>query len=471
VRRCGPAFGLCALLLLACLASAAGADEVAAGRRIFHRGTAEGGIVATYGRSSATLPSAALRCAGCHGPDGAGGREGGIAIPPITAADLAAARAVAPGRPGRPGYDEPALQRAITEGIDSSGRRLTGMPNFRLTSEQAGALTGYLRVLGTERDADPGVTANEIGLGAVLPLSGPRAAWGEAMRDALEGALTRAGEIYGRRLRLVATDAGDDAARSLRRLAASDRVFALVAPHLSGAEAAEDLEDLPIIGPLAPTPARPESNRFYLLATVEDQMRVLVDDIVAGRPGARLAVIGSGGNMADTVADQAARAGATAVLSATVEKLAAIEPAPDAIIALPGTDLASLLSQLPDRLAATVIAAPAESLALGAAHDERLRLVLPVLPADPRGHEVSANVPPLAAAAAAVLVEGIKRMGARATRARLIAAIETLRGFQTGVLPPLTFRPGQHIGSRASVVVRPDKARGLIVLGDWRTPR
>jgi hypothetical protein len=70
-----------------------------------------------------------------------------------------------------------------------------------------------------------------------------------------------------------------------------------------------------------------------------------------------------------------------------------------------------------------------------------------------------------------VLIEGIKRMGARASRAGLIAAIETLRGFPTGVLPPLSFGRGQHAGNHASVVVRPDKARGLIVLGDWRVPR
>jgi hypothetical protein len=345
------------------------------------------------------------------------------------------------------------------------------MPRFRLTPKQSGALGEYLRILGTDRDVDPGVTADEIRIGAVLPLSGAWAAWGEAIHAGLASTLARAGEIYGRRLRLVVIDAGDEPAQSLRRLAAGDQVFALVAPLVAGAEGAEDLEGLPIIGPLAPTPARPESNRFYLLAPIEDQMRVLVDDIIAERLGLRLAVIGTAGSIADAVADQAARAGATVLRGATVHELAAIEPAPDAILALPGIDLVSLLEQLPARLGATTIAGPAEALALGAARDERLRLVLPILPADPHAHEISANLSPLAAAAAAVLIEGVKRMGARASRARLIAAIETLRGFPTGVLPPLSFGRGQHVGTRASVIVRPDKAQGLILLGDWRTPR
>lgn len=471
MKRRGLASGLFAVALLACLQSSASADDIRAGRRIFHRGIADGGIVATFGRSNAALPPAALRCAGCHGPDGAGGREGGIAIPPITAADLTAPRPATAGRPSRPGYEDSTLLRALTDGVDSAGRRLVGMPHFRLTQEQFGALADYLRALGTDRDVDPGVTTDEIRIGAVLPLSGSRAAWGEAIHAGLASTLARAGEIYGRRLSLVVTDAGDDVARSLRQLIADDKVFALVAPLVANPEGSEDLESLPIIGPLSPTPARPESNRFYLLAPIEDQMRVLVDELLAERPGLRLAIIGAAGSAADAVADQATRTGAIAQRYATVDDLAAIEPAPDAILALPGIDLVFLLAQLPARLGTVTIAAPAEALPLGPAHREGLRLVLPILPVDPRAHDKSANVSPLAAAAAAVLIEGLKRMGGRASRAGLIAAIETLRGFQTGVLPPLSFGRGQHVGTRASVIVRPDKARGLILLGDWRTPR
>jgi hypothetical protein len=77
------------------------------------------------------------------------------------------------------------------------------------------------------------------------------------MRTGLEIALATAGPIYGRRLRLITADAGDDVAAALRHLAASDQVFALVATMLPvSVETAEDTEDVPVIGPLAPTPGR-----------------------------------------------------------------------------------------------------------------------------------------------------------------------------------------------------------------------
>jgi hypothetical protein len=271
----------------------------------------------------------------------------------------------------------------------------------------------------------------------------------------------------------VAVDAGGDPAQSLHGLLAGEQVFALVASLMpEGARAAGGAEDIPVIGPLMPTPALPESNRFYLMAPVEDQMRVLVDEITGERAGpVRLAAIGPDSSVAHAVADEAVRTGATMVRCTTVDEMTAIDPAPDMIVVLPGIDPAPLLAHLRPPLKDVVVAATAQALPLGEASDERLRLVLAVLPANSNGHDAAPDVPPLAAAAAAVLIEGIKRMGARASRAGLIAAIETLRGFPTGVLPPLSFSPGQHAGNHASIVVRPDKARGLIVLGDWRSPR
>ena len=50
----------------------------------------------------------------------------------------------------------------------------------------------------------------------------------------------------------------------------------------------------------------------------------------------------------------------------------------------------------------------------------------------------------LARAAAAVLIEGLKRAGARPSRVRLIAAMETLQDFQVNGMPPLSFGRGRH---------------------------
>jgi hypothetical protein len=209
-------------------------------------------------------------------------------------------------------------------------------------------------------------------------------------------------------------------------------------------------------------------------------MRVLVDELASETPHPlRLVVVGPEGRVADAVADQAARNGAIVVRSANAEDLTAVlpplaEPAPDAVLALPGVDFGRLVAGLADRRGDWLLAGPAEAVTPGAAMDERLRLVLPILPADPQGRDTSdetAATPPLAVAAAAVFVEGLKRMGARASRAALIAAIETLRDFPTGVLPPVNFGRGQHAGNHASLVIRPDRKSGLIVLGGWRAPR
>jgi ABC-type branched-subunit amino acid transport system substrate-binding protein len=472
------AIGFCALAVVTALAAVAD-DRITSGRRIYARGGVAGEVIATFAGTNTPLPPRVRRCAGCHGPDGGGAREGGVGIPPIAWTALAAPRDAAPGRPGRPGYDAAAFARALAEGIDPAGRPVaSGMPRFQLTPAQFTALFDYLRIVGTEHDLDPGIAADEIRVGAVLPLSGPRAAWGLAMRAGLETAFAAAGTIYGRRLRVITVDAGDDAAAAVRGLAASDQVFALVATMLP-IEAAEDTDDVPAIGPLVPSPAQPAANQFYLLAPIEDQMRVLVDQLAGETPHSlRLVIIGPQGNVADAVADQAARNGATIMRQSNAEDLAAVlppavEPAPDAVLVLPGVDLNRLAAQLSDRRGDFRLAGPTEAMTLGAAMDERLRLVLPLSPADPRGREPSdaTAIPPLAAAAAAVFVEGLKRMGVRASRAGLVAAIETLRDFPTGVLPPLSFGRGQHGGNRASVVIRPDRGYGIVVLGGWRAPR
>jgi len=471
----------CALLIAIVVATDAAGDDAATGRRIFARGGTADEITATFAGSQAPLPPRLRRCAGCHAADGLGGREGGVGIPPITWRALTAPREASPARPGRPAYDEAGLARALEDGIDSAGRPLaSAMPRFRLAPAQLAALVDYIRILGTARDLDPGITPDEIHIGAVLPLSGPPAASGNAMRDALETALTAAGPIYGRRLRLVTEDAGDDAAAALRTLVASDQVFALVGTMLpAGVERLDDAEDVPVIGPLRPSDAHSAANVFDLLAPREAQMRALVDELAdeTSHP-LRLVVVGADGSVADAVTDQARRRDAVVLRAANVDDLAALLPPvvaapPDAIIVISGVDFRRLAAGPAGWPGPWLLAGPAEGLAPEDATDERMRLVLPIWPANPRGDDAPGTpaTAPLATAASAVLIEGLKRMGARATRAGLIAAIESLHDFPTGVLPSLNFGRGLHIGSFAGVVIRPDRSRGMITLGGWRVAR
>jgi hypothetical protein len=156
--------------------------------------------------------------------------------------------------------------------------------------------------------------------------------------------------------------------------------------------------------------------------------------------------------------------------TALIDYLRIVGTAADLDPGVSGADFGKVAVDLAGRPGKWLLAGAAEALAPEAATDERLRLVLPIGPGDARSGEAS-NAPPMAIAATAVLIEGLKRMGARASRAGLIAAVETLRDFPTGVLPPLTFARAAHTGSFASVVIRPDARGGMVMLGSWRTPR
>jgi len=58
------------------------------------------------------------------------------------------------------------------------------------------------------------------------------------------------------------------------------------------------------------------------------------------------------------------------------------------------------------------------------------------------------------------------------TRAALIASLEQLRDFKTGVLPPLTFNPNRRIGASGCYIVGVDLTRKQYVpLGARLVPK
>lgn len=68
-------------------------------------------------------------------------------------------------------------------------------------------------------------------------------------------------------------------------------------------------------------------------------------------------------------------------------------------------------------------------------------------------------------ATAKVVAEAFQRAGRALTRERFLAALETLRGFDAGTLPPVTFSATRHHGSTALRVVRPVLTRWYSVAG------
>jgi ABC-type branched-subunit amino acid transport system substrate-binding protein len=71
--------------------------------------------------------------------------------------------------------------------------------------------------------------------------------------------------------------------------------------------------------------------------------------------------------------------------------------------------------------------------------------------------------------AAQLLAEGLKRTGRDLTRSKLIATLEGVQGFDTGLLPRLSYNADRRIGAAGAYLVAVDlDSKGLRPLGGWQ---
>lgn len=304
------------------------ADEAAAAGQLLYRSgrTRQGGELQAQVGSGVALGGALVACARCHGSDGAGGREAGLIAPPLRWAALTQGRSGQTGLTDRRAYDTAGLLQALRTGTDPDGRALaSAMPRFELSPRDAADLLAYLQRLGTEADTEPGVHADRLLLAGVLPLTGPLAAQGQAVRAAVAACIERGnrqGGVFGRRIEWQVHDAPGDIA-SERALAErlQRSALAVVAPwwrERTAAALADALPGVPIIGPLgAAAEVAPGTGDVYGIAPqLADQARVLVDALGRGslagaapatatpRPAARLLLLAHPSQRAASLAAQ-----------------------------------------------------------------------------------------------------------------------------------------------------------------------
>lgn len=451
------------------------------GRQIFRKGeTARGPVEGWLSSDAAVLVGRDAACSNCHGPGGAGSEEGGISVPSLRPEKLFAAR--------ERGYDRASLSAALRTGRTPEGRSLRApMPRYRLDDAELTELDTYLRCLGRARD--PGVTEDAVRIGAVLPLSGPDAEVGAAVRDALSASFAEIngrGGVFRRRIDLVVEDSAARGGAEAHEHLTARGVFALVA-SLSRGDA-----EIPQILPLEPAPERVGERAFYLYPAEDLLVRVAVTHLARAGGKAKILVI-----------DEPGEAGERWVSRARAEALARGFPAPAVlaiergrldtarVIAVARSEAAEAIffagavGDLPAAVAAleqlpgTTLYAPASALAGGASipatlgdralflHAGLPRAALTAgaieLAAILRRHDVAARRPALqarAAVAARVLEEGLRRAGSPPTRDELTTALESLRDFQTGLAPPLSFGRNRHLGVLGAHVLRFDEARG-----------
>lgn len=158
--------------------------EYQLGERMFRKGLLPSGapMTATV-REDLPVQGATFACAGCHLQGGLGSVEGGVATPPANGEKLyrpwfryhpalvGDERKVLPDTTRdillRPAYTDETLARAITEGIDPTGRVLKDvMPRYPLGTEDAGVLVRYLKRLSVE--PSPGVSATALTFATIL---------------------------------------------------------------------------------------------------------------------------------------------------------------------------------------------------------------------------------------------------------------------------------------------------------------
>jgi ABC-type branched-subunit amino acid transport system substrate-binding protein len=485
------------LLVASLLAGSAGALELteleAVGKRLYRDGIRPSGssVTARIGAQSVPVSGTAVPCASCHGADGKGRPEGALRPPEITWRELAKPY----GHRHQSGrahsvFDSAAFTQAVTEGLDPAGQRLDpGMPRYALARSEVDALIAYLKRI--DEDHDPGLTASAIRLGTLLPRSGPLAEAGNMVEKILRGAFEQvnaAGGVHGRKLELVVVDAAVEV-DLWQRIAAAD-LFALVSPLApalaDGLHALAESMGLPVVGGLAGEVGYGSHYSFQLTAGEREQGRVLAEfaalRLGLDKPEVAVVVPEADRVLAAVIEGQLARHNGMHVSRRQPgQPLAAAvagwkERQVDVVFFFGGRDDFAALQ----RAAADAGWQPAfltTAVHAGAAGKSRIYVAAPVLPSDgtAAGHRaleelnLKLGLPPrqqalqiTAYAAATIAIEGLKRSGHGASRARLVDALENLYAYDTGVTQPISFGPGRRIGVMGGHVMAVDAASGYL---------
>ncbi|WP_326535695.1 ABC transporter substrate-binding protein [Pseudorhodoferax sp.] len=356
-------------------------------------------------------------------------------------------------------------------------------------------LAGALALAAAPAQADDGITRDEILLGGSNAASGPVASVCYAVTHGQQAHFKRinaAGGIHGRKIRYEVLDDAYSAQRAIgnaRRLMQQDKVFALFGGcgtvTAAGLLSATERSDIPYLFPYAgldqlTKPTRP--NVFALMPLYSEQTSAIVPYAVR-KAQAKTAVMFST-NIAghegwrQAARDELAAAKVELLLDGVMEvtspdraafAVQAKDKNPDLLLVMDTAPNAARLlielqrqnwkpkaisgySTLTDEVFLRAAAANAEGILVGAG------VVLP--PTAPQSKacvdELAAYDKSIAAShfsmygclSAMVLVEALQRAGPDLTRARLVATLEAMKDFETGISGKVSFAPGQHMGLR-----------------------
>ncbi|HEY5644101.1 MAG TPA: ABC transporter substrate-binding protein [Woeseiaceae bacterium] len=492
------------LLCMAAVADDAGlTDAEARGKRIYTKGETISGRVITAEIQLSAPPASAsiLPCIQCHGAggEGIGDVAPGVRWNLLTEADghQHLSRRHGP-------FNATTLAHVIREGVDPDGNKLEAtMPRYRMTDADMADLIAYLGRVGMEYD--PGLTSDAIRVGTVLPVEGPLASVGNAIRRVIEAQfsdLNAAGGIHGRRLELVVAGYGAESTPAFwaaRDLVSRDKPFAMLASFLPGYEQElselAETEQVPHIGPYTlRTNADAGHFEFFTQASIAEQALALVESTGVNGSRPRVAIVFPDVVGFDRIAESAAarpgwegrvHAERFAVNAMPTESIIArlVSSGVEAVVFLgSGNELLEFARAADGRDWRPLLLAPARFaervvFELPTGFDGRTYLAYPSLPDDyteagviefellhqRHGIDFSESLAQVAAfTATRVLVEALDRAGPEPSRGALIAALESLDDFSPGLTPAITFGADRHIGSLGAHVLRVDLAAGRL---------
>ena len=482
-------------------------DVEARGKQIYLNGVSPSGepILAFLGTDRIELPASAAPCGNCHGIDGRGRPEGGVVPANITWSELSKGygHEHAFGR-RHPEFDEASLAVSILGGTDPAGNTLeVAMPRYQMLPEDIDALIAYIKRL--EYDFGPGVSEQVIRIGTLLPLSGPAASQGQAIREVLTAFFREinTGGVNGRQVELEVIPLGAspaETAGNVQRVLASSSLFALVASYIpvGHAELAASLAqfEIPVIGPVSRTPDEDRhrlAQAFYLYSGTPELMRSLLQFSRVEDPGEhkRQVIVGPESTLlrdvSETLADDETRRTETLPYTTVgfeaAGTAALLHDTDDVFFLGAPAELGELFAALavtktwPRVFLPAAIATP-QLLNAPVGFDGRVFVAYPTRPGDvtdsgqalfarlgANGQLSTAHVASQVAALAAarILVEAMQRVGHGLNREQLMSSLEGMNAYPTGLSPPVTFNLNRRIGARGAHIVTLDLEAGLLV--------
>ena len=359
----------------------------------------------------------------------------------------------------------------------------------------------------------PGVSDTEIVIGGSNSFSGPLAFTGEQITkygvDLYFKVINDAGGIHGRKIRTVYYDDAyrpQDAVANTKKLVEQDRVFAIIIPQGSPPVVAtlDYLEEnkVPLLFPYQSSPVTRGKRYVMQGMTLSDRSSKMMIDYLAGqRKVKKFAALYQDDEYGKSfltafekdlaryglklLAAESVKRGVTDV-SAQVAKLQAAKPEVTFLVLVPGPGAQALKERQKIGWNDTIMVSTGPltderylSLAGDAAEGvEGLSLWPDPVSSDLPGVKLyrehmrryfpqnEPNRYSIAGYCAAMLfAEGAKRAGRNLTRDGLMAAFESFKAYETGILPPITIGP-DHETQKQGFWVRVEKGR-FQQMTDW----